>query len=348
MSLMIGVGVLFFVLLSSTTSYQYTFPSKYFGLDPTRRMTIALITTPLALVPSASIAAPPAFALAPTAAPPAVAQAPSDEFTISWDASLPLGLTLRDVTFATAIRVQVVSVDASSTVLRQEGWKQYIMGTTKSFVSSYEEYLELVRGKLAPPPNLLVVAVNGRSTERTNAQGVRQMISESIASNPGQPLELTFRSSTGFEDKLSSLSSSSPEASTKVNPEQTLSITLTKESSSTTVAGDGDLVEISYKAFYLPAGVTDPGKGGGRVPFDASNLRNDDSTIQFVLSKQPFGQFPPAFNLGVKNMKVGEERVVVVPPVLGYGEEGFKRMAVPPNVGLVYEIRLVAVNALYR
>ena len=133
-----------------------------------------------------------------------------------------------------------------------------------------------------------------------------------------------------------------------VNPEQALRITQTRDSKSSTVANDGDLVEIAYKAYFLPKGVTSAGQGNGRVPFDASNLRNDDSTVQFVLSKQPYGQFPPAFNLGVKNMKVQEERTLIVPPVLGYGEEGFKRLGIPGGVELVYEIKLVSVNAVFQ
>ena len=58
---------------------------------------------------------------------------------------MKLGITLRDISFTTAIRVQVVSVDPSSQVLGQDSWENYIMSTTSSFVSSYDEYLELVR-----------------------------------------------------------------------------------------------------------------------------------------------------------------------------------------------------------
>ena len=44
-------------------------------------------------------------------------------------------------------------------------------------------------------------------------------------------------------------------------------------------------------------------------------------------------------------MVVGERRRIEVPPALGYGSKGFK--AVPPNAKLVYEVKLVAVNALF-
>ena len=66
---------------------------------------------------------------------------------------------------------------------------------------------------------------------------------------------------------------------------------------------------------------------------------------QFALGKQPFGQFPPALDVGVMGMVVGERRRIEVPPALGYGSKGFK--VVPPNAKLVYEVKLVAVNALF-
>jgi len=70
--------------------------------------------------------------------------------------------------------------------------------------------------------------------------------------------------------------------------------------------------------------------------------------VQFVLKKLPFGQVSPAFDVGLEGMRVGEERLITVPPVLGYGEQGIKsrRVFVPPNAVLIYDVRLMSINAV--
>eukprot|EP00026_Physarum_polycephalum_P012433 Phypoly_transcript_12741.p1 GENE.Phypoly_transcript_12741~~Phypoly_transcript_12741.p1 ORF type:complete len:353 (+),score=95.75 Phypoly_transcript_12741:79-1059(+) len=49
------------------------------------------------------------------------------------------------------------------------------------------------------------------------------------------------------------------------------------------------------------------------------------------------------WDLGVAGMKVGEKRVLVIPPELGYGREGAGR-EIPPNSSLTFEVELVHVN----
>jgi hypothetical protein len=55
--------------------------------------------------------------------------------------------------------------------------------------------------------------------------------------------------------------------------------------------------------------------------FDGMELagRFGDDSLQFVLGKQPAGQFPPAWDVGLVGMCVGERRLLDVPPVLGFG-----------------------------
>jgi len=106
-------------------------------------------------------------------------------------------------------------------------------------------------------------------------------------------------------------------------------------------------VEIIYRGYYLPKGTTGEGEGGGRVLFDSSGVRGDVGTVQFVLNKQPFGQFPTAFNLGCKGIRTGETRRVRIPRVLGLEREGRRRGRVPEDVeGYVYEIECVLINAM--
>lgn len=101
-------------------------------------------------------------------------------------------------------------------------------------------------------------------------------------------------------------------------------------------AASGDLVEIEYV-----------GKLADGTVFDGMELaaRLGDETIQFILGRQPSGQFPPSWDLGLVGMCVGEERRIDVPPVLGFGEKGLPKRGVPPNARLIYEVTLVAINA---
>ena len=74
--------------------------------------------------------------------------------------------------------------------------------------------------------------------------------------------------------------------------------------------------------------------------------RGDDISIFFVLGKQPFGQFPPGWDVGLEGMCVGERRRLVIPPVLAYGSAGVPRRGIPPNATLQYDVTLVSRNGL--
>lgn len=74
--------------------------------------------------------------------------------------------------------------------------------------------------------------------------------------------------------------------------------------------------------------------------------RGGDTTLFFVLGKQPKGQFPPGWDLLLTGMCVGETRVISVPPLLGYGAQGLPRRGVPPNATLLYDVKLVGINAI--
>lgn len=245
---------------------------------------------------------------------------------------------------------------------------------------------------------LTVAEINGRSAERTNAEGVRAMISEEVARG-GETITITVRGS-GVVGKLLSGGGikEGENVVTDVQPRGgegrgELEVKILKEGRGTNNAGDGDVVEIEYNgensrkplpfpfalrawkeisrnlalftdhlppappkhthklstsAYYLPMGVLDASPDGGRVLFDSSTSRNSEvSTVQFVLNKQPFGQFPPAFNLACVGIRPGEVRRIVLPKALGLEEEGRKKAKVPKDVeGYVYEIKAVLINAM--
>jgi FKBP-type peptidyl-prolyl cis-trans isomerase len=92
-------------------------------------------------------------------------------------------------------------------------------------------------------------------------------------------------------------------------------------------ADRNDRVKIHYNGF-LPNG----------APFDSSVAR--DEPIQFVLGMR---EVVRGWEIGVRGMKEGGRRLLVIPPDLGYGSRGLPG-AVPGNATLVFEIQLLEVG----
>ena len=159
-------------------------------------------------------------------------------------------------------------------------------------------------------------------------------------------MALTFKDSLSFNEKLATGArrASTAPISTKIAPgtatqaEQVLSVQrLEVPDRCTRNAQSGDLIEIRYT-----------GRLEDGTVFDGMELadRFGDDSIQFVLGKQPAGQFPPSWDVGLVGMCVGERRVLDVPPVLGYGAKGLPKRGVPPDARLTYDVELLAINAL--
>ena len=106
-----------------------------------------------------------------------------------------------------------------------------------------------------------------------------------------------------------------------------------------------DLLELSYIGRVLETGAIFDGSAI-KINGEAIPGRGDDVSLFFVLGKQPFGQFPPGWDVGLEGMCVGERRRLIIPPVLGYGELGVPRRGIPPNATLQYDVTLVSLNGL--
>lgn len=92
-------------------------------------------------------------------------------------------------------------------------------------------------------------------------------------------------------------------------------------------AGPGDTVEIHYLAAI--DGVDDP--------FDDSYMRN--APLRFRMGR---GDVILGLELGVRGMRPGERRLIVIPPYLAYGQRGIPGL-IPPNTALRYEIELLRI-----
>lgn len=274
---------------------------------------------------------------------------PSDEVTISVPkASLNqkkggggLGVELGEVEFRTNVRVYVKSVNPGS-----------------------------IAEKLDIKKNWIVVSINGQSAERTDVSGVALMVYNAVNDDTNDdPVVFRFRDPVVFKKSLNDMESAGGEVKTQVAPagdttqrrvdgsvrpgsketeqvDQQLSVSqLIAPKMCNRQAQVDDLMEISYIGTVLDTGdIFD----GSAIKMNGKGIpgRADDISIFFVLGKQPFGQFPPGWDVGLEGMCVGERRRLIVPPVLAYGEAGLPRRGIPPNATLQYDVSLVSLNGL--
>ncbi len=97
-------------------------------------------------------------------------------------------------------------------------------------------------------------------------------------------------------------------------------------------AKPGDTVSVLYVGKFTDGSVFDSSGAHGNQP------------LVFILGSQGL---IPGFQIGVNGMKEGGERLLAIPPSLGYGGEDVKdesgKVIIPANSTLVFEIQLVKV-----
>lgn len=89
----------------------------------------------------------------------------------------------------------------------------------------------------------------------------------------------------------------------------------------------------------------------GRLPdetiFDSSE-RNGNQPYTFVLGSSEAGSPIPGFQIGVNGMKEGGERVMSIPPELGYGAQEVRgadgKVVIPANTRIIFNVKLVKVT----
>ena len=93
-------------------------------------------------------------------------------------------------------------------------------------------------------------------------------------------------------------------------------------------AQDYNKVVVNYTGSLADGSVFDSSLNPGREPFT------------FTLGA---GSVIKGWDLGVKGMKVGGKRKLIIPPELGYGDQGAGDV-IPPGATLIFEVDLLEVE----
>jgi hypothetical protein len=92
-------------------------------------------------------------------------------------------------------------------------------------------------------------------------------------------------------------------------------------------------------------GVLYVGKLSDGTVFDSS-AAHGNTPLSFTLGAQGL---IPGFQIGVNGMKVGGERLMAIPPTLGYGTTDVKdstgKVIIPANSTIIFDVKLVSVTA---
>lgn len=115
---------------------------------------------------------------------------------------------------------------------------------------------------------------------------------------------------------------------TTTQPEATEQLTMTTTKAGTgEAAKDGDTLSVNYTG-YLSDG----------TKFDSSLDRG--TPFEFTLGA---GMVIQGWDIGMKGMKVGESRKLVIPAKYAYGEKGFPGV-IPENATLTFDVDLLAIK----
>ena len=96
----------------------------------------------------------------------------------------------------------------------------------------------------------------------------------------------------------------------------------------------GDVLEINYEARY--------GKADGPI-YDSSFQRGTGQPYQFVLGS---GDMIPGVDRGMYEMCPGEQRLLEIPPSLGYGPRASNLYGIPSPSRLYWAVELVSMNSV--
>jgi len=99
-------------------------------------------------------------------------------------------------------------------------------------------------------------------------------------------------------------------------------------------AGIGSTVNVHYTGWLYDENATD--KKGRK--FDSSHDRG--AHFSFMLGA---GKVIKGWDHGVRGMKVGGERTLIIPPAMAYGSRGVGKI-IPPDSTLIFDVELVGIQ----
>jgi FK506-binding protein 2 len=289
--------------------------------------------------------------------------APTDEITILVSkrrlAQTPLGLELSDIEFRTNRRVYIKSVAAGSYAeslgLKTDWIVVAVNGQSveRTNAAGVRQYLAQAMNKNDNfsgsnlDPDAISITFRDPSIFRTRLEQMSRVDSDSTASDQAANIVTTQVAPAGDTTQRN------PDGSvragrtvTTATADQRVTVQqLVPPRYCTRGAATDDLLELSYIGTVVETGdIFD----GSAILIDGKGIpgRGNDVTTFFVLGRQPFGQFPPGWDVGLTGMCVGERRRLLLPPELGYGATGVPRRRIPPNATLQYDVTLVSLNGL--
>jgi len=177
------------------------------------------------------------------------------------------------------------------------------------------------------PPQSFIVGVNGQSTADLSIEAVTSHIRSA-----SRPMELRLDASA-FR-ALPAPRQTEAAASALGMASDTIQIELLtgpQDPNCRFRTRPSDFVEVEFSARVAESG----------REFDSSDRRSG-RPFAFLLGN---GDVVRGFEMGTLEMCIGEERLVRVPPRLGFGSRGSKAFLVPPDSVLEYRVRLVSINA---
>lgn len=121
---------------------------------------------------------------------------------------------------------------------------------------------------------------------------------------------------------------------------QSITKTSTQAAAATTVAAQ--LISQDEKA-----GTGVSAKVGDTLTVNYTGKLQDGTVFDSSIGKNPIsfvlgaGKVIPGWDQGLEGMKVGGKRLLVIPPDLGYGADGYG--PIPANATLIFEVDLLAI-----
>ena len=105
---------------------------------------------------------------------------------------------------------------------------------------------------------------------------------------------------------------------------------------------NSDLISVKYTGWIFDSNVSTKNHCDAKGEIFDSNILekfNHTEPFQFVLGK---GIVIKGWDLGLQNMKVNEQRCLVIPPYLAYGNRRIGNI-IKPNSTLIFEVKLLSI-----